>query len=244
MKCKFWILCAAVAACAGLSASTKAATTNLTLYSNVPTDESTPRTVADAPNVQFGPDSWQNTALANPAKVNAYVTPSALFGHSVTISDIASISYFTKTSAGQVNWFLNIYTDPELGGDASWYGQKFTNSDYGSYAADGAWHSNNVSLLTRTNSAGAAIGPDEGLAAWKASYGSKMIQYFSPQTSSINNDTDSQIDGLVVTLTNGDIGNVNFAAVPLPAAVWAGMGLMGALGFKGFRRQQVISSKL
>src|SRR5437763_16836073 len=50
------------------------------------------------------------------AKTDMYFTPLSLFGHSVNIGDVASMSYWTKKgtthSVNVVDWFLNIYTKP------------------------------------------------------------------------------------------------------------------------------------
>ena len=218
-----------------LSTRVAANTFNFTLVPNDPVhlpDESQPRIVNNAPTPQFGPDSWQNVAnSAGNKKVNAYVTPEELFGYSVTINDIASISYYTNAPTGQENWFLNLYTKKDGGpNDGSFYKTRFFNNEYTSYTSDGSWHNNTINTMFRSSGAPQV---SQTLANWKSTYGSQGILFFSPQTNSALQGNDAQIDGLVITLTNGDVGNVNFAAAPLPAAAWMGMTLLGGVG--GFR---------
>jgi len=224
----------------GLMAS-KAPAGSITLYNDPPPtthqpDESQARGVlGDAP-VGFGPDSWQNVANSPGAKkVNAYVTPEELFGHAVTINDIPSITYYTKAPAAQENWFVNIYTKTTGAGDeAGFYHQRFFNDNYTGYASDSAWHNNAFTTVTKSSG---VPGPSQTLANWKTTFGSQSILFFSPQTNSALNGNNAQIDGLVVTLTNAEVGSVNFAVVPLPATVWMGMALMtGLVCFQGYKR--------
>jgi len=230
----------AVVALGLLSAQTWANTLTLvpTDVVHIP-DESPPRGIAgDAPNVTFGTGSWANVANSPGAKkVNAYVTPEELFGHAVAINDIASITYFTKAPAANENWYINIYTKQTgVGDDGGFYKHRFFNTDYTSYAEDGAWHNNTLGSITRSSGSG---GVSASIAAWQASYGTEFIRFFSPQTNSALNGNDAQIDGLQVTLTNTEVGSVNFEAaiVPLPPTVWMGMTLLaGVVGVQLYKR--------
>lgn len=198
---------------------------------SVGTDQDPPRVVNDAPP-GFGPSSWQNSATE---KVNAYVEPAALFGRSVTIGEISSITYWTKAATGDENWYLNIYTVGP--GDAGWYGKRFFNNGYTSYLSDGAWHDNSITSFER--SSGGSYAP-QTLAAWKSLYGDEEIRFFSPQTNSgiPTGNRSAQIDGMVIKLTGGEIGRINFegAVVPLPAALPAGVALMGSILLVKYRR--------
>ena len=202
-------------------------------------DESSPRgVVGDFPAAPFGSGSWQNVANSPGAKkVNAYVTATELFGHDVAVGDIASITYYTKAPVTQENWFINLYTKATgAGDDASWYKHRFFNDQYTGYTSDGAWHNNSIASLTRTS--GGAF-PSQTLANWQGTYGAELIQFFSPQTNSALNGNDAQIDGLVVTLNNTEVGSVNFEAaiVPLPPTVWMGITLMaGIVGMTLYKR--------
>jgi hypothetical protein len=203
-------------------------------------DESQPRiVVGDAPVPAFGNSSWQNVANSPGAKkVNAQVTPEELFGHTVAINDIASITYYTKSPVGQENWFVNFYTKPTdandavvaAGDDGGFYKHRFFNTAYTSYIKDSAWHNNSITSFTRSSGSG---GVSATLGAWQTSYGTELIRFFSPQTNSALNGNDAQIDGLVVTLKNSEIGSVNFdapAAAPLPTTAWMGLSLMLGMG--------------
>lgn len=73
----------------------------------------------------IGSGAWQANGVA---KTELYLTPQFLFGHGVSIDELQSISWYTKKSgvASSVDWYLNIYTDPYTGGDATWYGNRLT----------------------------------------------------------------------------------------------------------------------
>src|SRR6185295_13585229 len=53
------------------------------------------------------------------AKTDMYFTPEALFGHSVTISQVAKMTYFTKKPSTHnpdaVDWSMILYTKPYAG---------------------------------------------------------------------------------------------------------------------------------
>ena len=62
-------------------------------------------------------------------KFELYVDVAAQFGSSFTISQIASITYHTlndATNPSDVDFYMAIYTQPYVGGDASWYGNRLT----------------------------------------------------------------------------------------------------------------------
>ncbi len=71
-------------------------------------------------------------------KTDWYVTPDAMFGHDVALSDIASMSYWTKkgtvhVNPNEVDWSLVIYTNPYAGdthGGGSWYGDRIGSEPY------------------------------------------------------------------------------------------------------------------
>jgi hypothetical protein len=222
----------------GLAAPAFAASNTVTLYPNNVPDEMNPRGVQGDFPAGYGSGSWMNSATG---KVNAYVTPNDLFGHGITVGDIGSINYFTKAPAGTSNWFVIIYTAPDAAGgnDSSWYGQRFVNSDYVGYTSDGAWHDNSVSSILRTS--GSAF--SGSLADWTTAYAAKNVLFFSVHTDSAVNGSDAQIDGLRVALngTSGEVGTVNFEAVPVPtpAAAAGGLALLGLSALKRRRAAQI-----
>jgi hypothetical protein len=215
-----------VIACMFISSAATAGTVTVTPDMVPPGDENQPRIVANAP-VGFGPDSWQNSATG---KVNLYVTPQALFGTSVTIGQVASISYWTKNSVGSENWYVNIYTP---GPGDSWYGKRFfAESNIGDDATTADWQPNTVDGMTRTSGSPQTT---QTFSDWRTSYSAEVIASFSPQTNSGLNGSDGQIDGMKITLTDGRSGIVDFAAVapvPLPAALPAGLALFGLVAAK------------
>ncbi|MEP7002674.1 MAG: hypothetical protein ABI969_19440, partial [bacterium] len=69
------------------------------------------------------------------AKSEIYLTPAALFGRDVTLSEIASMSYFTKKGTTHAveprDWYLTIYTKPFVGqSTAQWYGARIGTEPY------------------------------------------------------------------------------------------------------------------
>ncbi len=78
----------------------------------------------------LGNGAWGS--VVGDAKIELYIVPilppfSSELG-SFTIGDIQRISYWTKNDGlqGGVDFYINIYTDPYPGGDASWYGNRLT----------------------------------------------------------------------------------------------------------------------
>jgi hypothetical protein len=62
-------------------------------------------------------------------------------------------------------------------------------------------------------------------------YGSDTISLFSLQTGSAwSNGFTGLVDGVTITLKNGDVGRINLEAVPAPASVVGGLALLGGLG--------------
>ncbi len=181
-------------------------------------DEQWPRSnPADAP-AGFGTDSWQGPAAGKSNWHARYLADgdklSALFpadAATLTIADIASISYFTKrpgsTPAGR-DWWIQIYTRPTGSGDKSgWYHDRYIN-DYGSHAVTGAWtqYSTGGGMTFQSNGWG---GPVMGWAAFVAAHGSELVEMVSIQTDSGWGGFDGYVDGLEITLTNANVGRVN-----------------------------------
>ncbi len=225
-----------------LAASSAAQVTNTTIVV-------TPSSPAPIPTVTAVPgdsapgfplDSWAHNGGA--AKSELYITPSTLFGNrTVTLGDIARISYWTKTpfthGADPRDWYLVIYSAP-YPGDASsptWYGVRIGSEPYFSsnladpantwnqWSTDGA--SNRLRFFESTQGApGATFGsytdPDwAGFAAGNAlgsgvPYAGLAILSFSLQTaSSWTENFTGQLDGLRIELKDGSVGRVNFEAV-------------------------------
>ena len=214
----------------------------------------------------FGTGSWQQTGNT---KSEYYVTPTALFGHSVAISDIESISWWTNkdTGGGAVDWYLAIYTVPTGVGDSGgWYHTRLNSEPY--FASDtqaaSTWKqwstANATNPLTffdapRTSVFGTYNDPTlaelqagainwasiagYGGAAPTVNYSSEVIGAFSLQTGTAwASGFTGLLDGLTVTLKNGDVGTVNFEAVPLPSSALMGLGLLGGLAVIGVRRRR------
>jgi hypothetical protein len=232
----------------GFSFASADTVTHVALPGDVP-DEQEPRgNLGDAPS-GFGTSSWQGPETG---KSNYHVRYDAdgdilstIFpddAASLTLSDISSISYFTKrpdgTPVGQ-DWWIQIYTRPTgSGDDAGWYKSRFIN-DYTSHTDTGDWtlYSTDTGMQFRKPS-----GTQTALMSFdalKSGYGAQLIEMISVQTDSGWNGFDGYIDGLTITLTNGNVGVINFEAVPEPAGIaLASMALVGAAGYAFRRRRQ------
>lgn len=215
-------------------------------------DEQNPRpNVGDAPTPELGSDSWQGPASGKSNYHVRYVADgdalTVLFGDkaaNLKLSDIESISYWTKqpldTPAGR-DWWIQIYTRMDGDDDqGSWYGLKFTNN-YNEHTPTGDWvlHSTDNGMTFRLGNT--VYSWDELLSA----FGDELIEAISIQTDSGWDGFDGFVDGLTITLTDGSVGIVNFegdypasSVVPLPAAAWAGMALLGGLGGKRVWRRR------
>ena len=89
-------------------------------------------TVTAAPG--FGAGSWQANTTTAGDKSELYIDATALFGKSITIGDIASVSYWTNTpgteSAG--DWTFYMYTAPTGTNDSAgaWYHSRLNSEPY------------------------------------------------------------------------------------------------------------------
>ncbi|MDB6116309.1 MAG: hypothetical protein JWO08_90 [Verrucomicrobiaceae bacterium] len=173
------------------------------------------------------------------AKTDAYFTPESLFGRSVTVGEVAQISYWTKTgtthTASPYDWALTIYTKPYAGdvSSASWYGDRYGAEPYfSSNLSDPAntwnlWSTNGTSNQLRffestAGAPGASFGTytDPNWSTFKTQTAlsgqpraSEQILFFSWQTGSDwAAGFKGQIDGVTITLTDGSVAKINFEA--------------------------------
>lgn len=230
-----------------------------------------PNTVGDLTTAPtgFGPDSLRQ--IPGP-KAEFYVTPQILFGHSVTISQIQSVSWWTKKDAGTVDWFLAIYTAQQgdagdkgsfyrsrLNAEPSFSGKTSTPGAWTQWSTDDATNPVKFSDQPRTGSFTASptlaeiqAGPinwssriGSGPSSWD--YRNETVSLFSLQTGSAWSPTfNGYVDGLTVTLTNGEVGTVDFAAaavaVPVPASALVGLTGMALVVLTGLRRNKLAAA--
>lgn len=201
----------------------------------------------------FDSGSW-NFQSGGDTKAEVYITPSALFSGAVTVGDISSISYWTNkpTTTNNVDWYFNIYTQKTgISDGGSFYHSRLVSEPY--FSPNGAtytpnawtqWNSNPTTGLrvydTFRNGGGAGAYTDPFLnAAFNGpityatnnntvDYTGETVKYFSLQTAlDWSAGFPGLMDGLTITLKNGDIGIVNFEAVPEPTT-WLAAGLVAA----------------
>jgi len=216
-----------------------------------------------APGYDSGSWTW-NMAGADP-KAEVYIDPASLFNGTVTVGDIASISYFTNkpTTPSNVDWSFYIYTQQTGVGDTgSFYHSRLISEPYlspngASYTPNAwtQWNSNTTTGLRVYDTArdggiqgtpsdpflgnafnGAITYPTNGATV---NYTGEAVKYFSLQTGTPWTAADAfngLVDGLVITLKNGDEGIVNFEAVPEPSTWVMGAMITAALVAEGIRR--------
>ncbi len=205
--------------------------------------------VFDANNVSSVNDSAPGFASGSfmsngNGKTDMYFTPVGLFGREITLGEISSISYWTKTNSTHAidprDWYLTIYTKPYSGdiSSASWYGDRIGTEPYFSinivdpantwnqWSTDGT--NNKLRFFESTAGApGATFGSytDPEWSMFKAGnalssepYATHGILYFSVQTGSAwATGFTGQLDGLQIELTDGSIAKINFEAYSAPS---------------------------
>lgn len=240
---------AAVASCTfGVNMTAADTITHIALPGDVP-DEAPPRVnVGDAPD-GFGPDSWQGPETG---KSNYHVRYDAdgdvlslLFpdeAATLTIGDIASISYLTKRPDGtnsSRDWWIQIYTRPTGDGDASsWYHARFINN-YQEHTETDVWteYSTDAQIapMTFRNQAG---GDPLNFADFKAEFGDQLVEMISVQTDSGWDGFNGYIDGLTITLENSNVGRINFEGVPEPSSLALASLSLAGLGYVVRRKRR------
>jgi len=212
-------------------------------------DETQPRAnLGDAP-VGFGPDSWQGPATGKTNWHARYAADgdylSTLFpddAATLTIGDLASISYYTNRPAGTAagrDWWIQIYTRPTGSGDkSSWYHDRFINN-YNDHTNIGDWTQYSTDGAMTFDSNGLNVIGESTLTELIAAAGTQEIEMISVQTDTGWNGFDGYMDGLEITLTNGNVGRVDFGVVPEPASlvIWSLLGL-GCAGIAVARRRR------
>lgn len=172
------------------------------------------------------------------AKSEAYFTPESLFGgREVTVGEVESMSYWTKTGATHTadprDWFLVVYTKRYTGQVGSnFYGVRIGTEPY---------FSENLTDPANTWNQWSSNGPINHLRFFESTYNyfgsytdahwsnfitgtslagsrgpgvpyaTQPILYFSTQTATAwTSGFTGQIDGLRIKLTDGSVANINF----------------------------------
>lgn len=193
-------------------------------------DEQEPRTVLHTPPDSappgFGPISWQGPATGKSNWYLAYLDNglaplSTLFpdaAATLTIADLASISYYTRrpAGAGSKDWWIAIYTRPQPG-DTGWYHARYIN-DFTSHTVEGTWQRYATGHPTgavppmsfrQLDAANQPTGPAMSLAELAEHAAGEEILAISLHTDSSWTDFQGLVDGLEVVLVDGRVGRVD-----------------------------------
>ena len=214
-----------------LSAGSYAAavTTQIDVTPSMVPDETAPRVnFGDAPT-GYGPNSWQGPATGKTNWHARYQADgdalSALFpddAASMTINDLSEISYYTKRPSGTQSgrdWWVQIYTRPQSG-NSEWYQERFINN-YNDHTDTGNWVNYSTTSGMTFNHNGSKVGTNDAngemtLSGLQTNYGTELIEMISVQTNTGWDGYDGYMDGLQISLINGNVGQVNFEPVPEP----------------------------
>ncbi len=181
-----------------------------------------------------GFDSGSIQATGTP-KAELYFTPANLFGHPVTLGDIARMSYWTKKVTTHVvdvqDWFLAVYTTPYAGQATGWYGARIeaepyfaanlteTANAWNEWSTDGAinqlrfFESTYGYFGSPTDPSWSDFVTGSSLIGTHTStpvpYAGQNILYFSVQTASGATGFTGQLDGVRIELKDGEVVEID-----------------------------------
>jgi hypothetical protein len=165
------------------------------------------------------------------AKAELYFRPSDLFpSHpTVTLGDIARVSFWTKKSATHAvqpdDWYMNIYTKKYAAQTSGWYGARISTVPYTAanlQETAGAWNQwstdGQANQLRFFESAGVYESYSDPF--WSAfvtgtspngsgAYAAQEVLYFSAQTNSLAVGLDPQLDGVRIELKDGTVAELD-----------------------------------
>jgi hypothetical protein len=175
-------------------------------------------------------------AASGTPKAELYFTPSGLFGHEITIGDIARMSFFTKKgttyAVDPIDWYLTLYTEKYPGQTGGWYGARISTEPC--YSSDinapaNTWNlwstddaTNQLRFFESTNGYfGSSADPTWTEFLTRSSvagldgrisvpYAEQQVRYFTMQTGSTAIGFEGQVDGLEIELKDGALAIIDF----------------------------------
>jgi hypothetical protein len=174
------------------------------------------------------------------------VSPEALAGspNPLTIADVLDFSWQNLQLSGSNTWRVSIYTVPSDSGvdpldlvkapadQASWYGNRIQATP--TTGTLNVWQQLSSSALTFTENNPGVVLPTGSWADVQSAFGNQRIMMidFTLGANSGGGTQAAQLDGIVFNYRGGASDQINLQAVPLPAAAWAGLGLLTLLGVR------------
>lgn len=170
----------------------------------------------------FGNSSFSATVIDGDAlESNRYksfrVSPQAIFGHSVKLGDIVSMSYYTNNIDSTIDWRYTIYTKPTGTNDFKTWCHTRVESNLNPTSVKGEWHKwSTDSMLFTINRTGALVYNSTWNTATSGEYASNEINYFDLilGANSGGGTGTSQLDGVTIKLANGEIAEIDLAKDP------------------------------
>ncbi|MDB6175652.1 MAG: hypothetical protein JWL59_4963 [Chthoniobacteraceae bacterium] len=186
--------------------------------------ESIPIGLADSPIGWESGSFVSNIDGAGNRYSQLYVNlPLALGVSSITLDDLAGIKYFTKEgTTNALDWALRIYTKP-VAGVTSFYQYRFDSINPAGSNEWSLWDANTAGWFTnvsdRSNGGNTNTAISQSLSQLTGNYSGDLL-YFSLFTGASGNTSplSNGLDGLVVTMANGDAVRINMVPEPVTAS--------------------------
>lgn len=217
-------------------------------------DEAAPLGSADggyAPG--FGDSAWYSDVDGTDAgrtytALRIYVP--GLFGHEVTVADLADISYYTNWVGGDIDWRVNIYTLQEVSTDPGWYDYRISLNSPSSGEGDGDWDywsaADNLGVYSVRTGGATETYSWTWDSVGEGALGDEQVMFIDiiAGANSPRYESYSYLDGVTIALvphSPAEFVEINLEAPPVPepaSMAVLGLGLLGLAGRRYLKRRK------